>query len=103
MKIRGRATKRGFTRGATEDDYWFGEYHKVLLGSGLRVVIEFTGSELPEQNIPATVKCLWFEREGRRLKLSDVPPILLAESYADYIHIAEAGTFDPQWEDKSAL
>jgi len=66
-------------------------------------VIEFTGSILPEENIPAAVKRLWFESDGRQLKLGDVPPILLAESYADYVHIAEAGGFDPQWDQKSGF
>ena len=32
---------------------------------------------------------------------TDVPPVLLTESYADYVHVAEAGAFDPEWEAKS--
>jgi HEAT repeat protein len=99
--IRGRANKRGYARGQAEDGGWFSEYFKTLPQAGIKVVIEFTGSVVPEEQIPASIKELYFEREGRRLRLGDVPPILLAESYADYVNIAEAGVFDPQWESKS--
>jgi len=99
--IRGRATKRGYSRGAAEDGGWFSEYDKDLPGAGIRVVIEFTGSVVPEELIPAAVESLAFEKKARRIPMSDVPPILLAESYSDYVYIAEAGTFDPDWESKS--
>jgi len=96
--IRGRATKRGYTRGAAEDGAWFGEYVKDLPGAGLQVVIEFTGSYVPEELLAAAVKELGFRRDGRLLPLVDVPKILLAESYADYVYIAEAGAFNEQWK-----
>ena len=99
--IRGRATKRGYVRGAGEDGGWFNYYYKDLPGAGLRVVIEFTGSIVVEEKIPAAVEQLLFQRAERTLPLGDVPPILLAESYADYVYIAEAGAFDPEWEAKS--
>jgi len=101
--IRGRANKRGFNRGQAEDGGWFSEYFKDLPGAKLRVIIEFTGSILPEEQMPAAIKQLVFEQQGRRLTLGDVPPILLAESYADYVYIAEAGAFDPGWESKSGF
>ncbi|MCL2467107.1 MAG: DUF4132 domain-containing protein [Micrococcales bacterium] len=101
--IRGRATKRGYTRGMAEDGGWFCEYSKELPSARIRVVIEFTGSFLPEEQIPAAVRCLTFERAGRQVPLCDVPPILLAECYADYAYVAQAGTFDPDWEAKSAM
>ena len=99
--IRGRATKRGYNRGAAEDGGWFSEYYKDLPGASLRVIIEFTGSILPEEQIPAAVTALVFAKSGRRIPLTEVPPILLAESYADYVHIAEAGTYDKDWQAKS--
>jgi hypothetical protein len=101
--IRGRATKRGYTRGSAEDGGWFCQYLKALPGASITVVVEFTGSVLPEELIPAAVTVLYFEQEGRRLPLADVPPILLAEAYADYVAIAQAGAFDPKWEDKSGF
>ena len=101
--IRGRATKRGYARGSSEDGGWFSEYFKKLPESGLRVVISFTGSILPEELVPAAVEELSFEKDGAALALKDVPPILLAESYADYVNIAEAGVFDPKWRDKAGF
>jgi len=101
--IRARATKRGYTRGMAEDGGWFGEYTKNLPSAKIQVVIEFTGSYVPEEQIPAAVQTLAFHRTSRPIPLAEVPPILLAESYADYVHIAEAGTFDPDWEKKSAF
>ena len=101
--IRGRATKRGFQRGAAEDGGCFYEYYKSLPGARLRVVIEFTGSYMPEEQMAAAVTDLAFERDGRRLPLRDVPKILLAESYADYVFIAQAGVFDKDWESKSGI
>ncbi|MCL2464539.1 MAG: DUF4132 domain-containing protein, partial [Micrococcales bacterium] len=100
--IRGRALKRGYARGEAEDAGWFTCYVKNLPGAGIRVEIEFTGSFLPEQQIAAAVQRLTFTREGRELALADVPPILLAECYADYVDVAQAGAFDPEWEAKSA-
>ena len=99
--IRGRAAKRGYVRGDVVDSGWFGEYYKDLPGAGIRVVLEFTGSIVPEEQFPAAVTLLVFEEAGRRIPLADVPPILLAESYADYVHIAEAGVFDQDWRAKS--
>ncbi|MCL1837908.1 MAG: DUF4132 domain-containing protein [Propionibacteriaceae bacterium] len=100
--IRTRATKRGYSRGYAEDGGWFRDYTKNLPSAEITVIIEFTGSFLPEEQIAAAVERLGFTHKGREMPLSEVPPILLAESYADYAYIAEAGTFDPQWESKSA-
>jgi len=101
--IRGRATKRGFQRGAAEDGGCFFEYYKSLPGAGLRVIIEFTGSYMPEEQMAAAITDLAFEKDGRRLLLRDVPKILLAESYADYVFVAEAGISDKDWKSKSGL
>jgi hypothetical protein len=35
------------------------------------------------------------------VKLSEVPPVLLAEAVADYHKVASIGAFDPQWEQRS--
>jgi hypothetical protein len=100
--IRGRATKRGYSRATAENSGWTDEYTKDMPSAGLRVCLGFTGSGLPEEQFGAAVTTLAFERHGRRLKLAQVPPILLAEAYADYVFVAEAGAFDPKWADKSA-
>jgi hypothetical protein len=100
--IRGRATKRGYSRAPAEDGGWFNHYHKELPGSGVRVEIGFTGSYLPEDQIAAAVTELTFySKTGQRMTLADVPPILLAESHSDYVFVAEAGAFHPQWESRA--
>jgi hypothetical protein len=101
--IRARAKQRGYSRSTDEGGSCFTEYFKELPGAGVRVCLGFTGSFLPELRFGAAVTTLAFERDWRRLRLAEVPPILLAESYADYVFVAEAGTFDPDWEDKSGI
>jgi len=100
--IRGRANKRGYARGEAMDGGWFDTYRRPYTGVGLVALIEFTGSYLPEEQIPAAVTKLSFERtNGRSVALGDVPPILLAESYRDYVYVAEAGAYDPDWKTKA--
>jgi hypothetical protein len=106
--LRGAFAKRGYQRSGAEDGGTFFEYHKEFATSGLLVAIEFTGNTLPEENIPAALKTLTFRRRGthrygyQTLALAEVPPVLLAEAYGDYLAIAAACTgFDPEWEKKS--
>ncbi|MGO1293500.1 MAG: DUF4132 domain-containing protein [Cellulosimicrobium funkei] len=106
FSIRGRATKRGYSRSQAEDAGWFSAYTKAFTSAGIVVQIEFTGSFVPEENIPAAVTALTFERTGRgsgrgTARIADLPPVLVAEAYRDYVAVAEAGSFDPDWERKS--
>ncbi|MFI8523138.1 DUF4132 domain-containing protein [Promicromonospora sukumoe] len=104
--IRGRATKLGYSRSQAEDAGWFSAYTKDYPTLGLTVEIEFTGAFLPEENITAAVQDLVFRRTGTwddrgRLALKDVPKVLLAVSYRDYVNVADGGVFDADWEKKS--
>lgn len=106
FSIRGRATKRGYTRSQAEDAGWFSAYTKSFASAGIVVQIEFTGSFVPEENIPAAITRLTFEgtcRGSRRgtVRIADLPPVLVAEAYRDYVAVAEAGAFDADWEKKS--
>lgn len=106
FSLRGRATKRGYSRSQAEDAGWFSAYTKAFTSAGIVVQIEFTGSFVPEENIPAAVTALTFERTGRgsgrgTARIADLPPVLVAEAYRDYVAVAEAGSFDPDWERKS--
>jgi hypothetical protein len=107
FKIRGRATKLGYARGPTGDGGWFREYVKRFPTTGLQAVIEFTGSALPETNIPAALTRLTFSRENaghisQPIALGEVPAVLLAECWNDYRQIAADGSgFDPGWEKKA--
>lgn len=109
FKLRGAATKLGYERGAAEDGGVFMDYAKRFEGAGVAVVIEFTGSPLPEENIACALRSLKFYRIrkkasywGSSLSLGAVSPVLLSESWNDYHQIAAAGTgFDPAWEKKA--
>lgn len=106
FSIRGRATKRGYARSQSEDGGWFSAYTKAFTSAGIVVQIEFTGSFVPEENIPAAITRLTFEGTGRgsrrgAVRIADLPPVLVAEAYRDYVAVAEAGAFDADWEKKS--
>ena len=110
FKLRGAATKLGFTRGQAEDGGWFYTYEKQFPGLGLTAVLQFSGNGLPEENRTVALTEFSFERKSQHesfgmgragLPLRDVPQVLLAESLADLKLIAGAGTgFDPEWEKK---
>ena len=109
FKIRGRATKLGYTRGPTGDGGWFNEYIKRFPTTGLVAVIEFSGSSLPETQIPAALTTLSFRRDNgtqssSALPLSEIPSVLLTECWNDYRQIAAEGTgYDPEWEKKRLM
>ncbi|MDR1634899.1 MAG: DUF4132 domain-containing protein [Bifidobacteriaceae bacterium] len=102
LKLRSRAASRGYSVGQAEDGGWVSSFTKELPASGLQIAINCTGMPVEAELIAVAVTTLKFwDQAGRALPLSQVPPILLAESYADYVHLAEAGVFDPEWEKKS--
>ncbi|MEJ1127970.1 DUF4132 domain-containing protein [Variovorax sp. CCNWLW225] len=105
--LRGSFAKLGYQRAQAEDGGFFYQYTKEFSSAGVRVAIEFSGNTLPEENVPAALKTLGFEDmktrgySDRALPLSSVPPVLLAEAYADYLAIAQAcAGFDAGWEKK---
>jgi len=77
------------------------------MSAGLAAVVEFTGNGLPEQNVPAALISLSFEkaagpgRYGGTVKLSDVPPVLLSECWNDYRAMAAKAAYDANWEKMS--
>lgn len=105
--IRGAAGKLGYERGPPLDGGFFNEYRKPFGSAGLDAVIEFTGNSLPEENVPAAIVSLKFERHmgpgraGSAMRLGDVPPVLLSECWNDYHAFAAKGAFDKGWEKKS--
>lgn len=109
FKLRGTATKLGFVRGVAEDGGVFTTYDRRYDGAMLVARIEFTGSPLPEENIPTALQGLHFSKlrrgggwHGADIALKNVPPVLLAESWKTLHRIAAAGTgFDPAWEKKA--
>ncbi len=113
FKLRTRATKLGYTRGATGDGGWFHEYVKRFPTTGIRAVVEFTGNPLPEENRTAALLNLSFHREASEsnsgygygssgLLLSEVPAVLLSECWNDFRQMAAEGPgYDADWEKKS--
>lgn len=105
--LRGTFTKLGYQRSQAEDGGFFSQYTKEFGSARVRVVLEFSGNTLPEENVPAALKTLTFEDMGVKtwgenaLPLAKVPPVLLAEAYADYLAVAQAcAGFDAGWEKK---
>jgi hypothetical protein len=105
--LRGAFTKVGYQRSAAEDGGFFCSYFKEFGPARIRTVMEFTGNTLPEENVAAALKRLTFESmSGGRyaqneVGLDKVPPVLLAECYADYHAVAKQCVgFDPDWEKK---
>jgi hypothetical protein len=105
--LRGVFTKLGYQRAAAEDGGFFCQYNKDFTSAGVRVAIEFSGNCLPEENVTVALKSLGFEKlnirsyNQRMMALDDVPPVLLAEAYADYHAVAAACSgFDADWEKK---
>ncbi|MCB1627899.1 MAG: DUF4132 domain-containing protein, partial [Xanthomonadales bacterium] len=104
--FRGAFTKLGYQRAQAEDGGFFYEYGKSFVSAGIRVVIEFTGNTLPEENVAASLKQLCFRALAAGelsdgMPLGEVPPVLLAEAWADYHKVAACGAFDPHWESNS--
>lgn len=112
FQLRGRATKLGWVRGDAEDAGCFALYHKPFRSQRVDAVVEFTGSYLPEEDIPAALRELYFvpikptddsaySWNPNKLKLGKVPPVLVSECYNDVRDMAAEGTgFDPEWEKK---
>jgi hypothetical protein len=108
FKLRGWATKLGYTRGQAQDGGWFLDYHKRFPTLGLEATIEFTGNSLPEENRKVALTVLHFDRvsedaesfgDGAKMSLSEVPPVLLSECWNDVRSIAAEGPgFDASWE-----
>lgn len=108
FKLRGAAARLGYQRGPAQDGGWFLTYEKSYRDAGLLAEIEFTGSPLPEENLPTALQSLSFRKlrgdgaGGGQVALGDVPPVLLAECWRDLHDIAEKGSgFDPEWQKKA--
>jgi HEAT repeat protein len=113
FKLRGKANKLGYVRGDAEDGGCFCTYRKPFPSLEVQAVIGFTGSMLPETDIPAALCDLYFtnikgDREQayswqeNKLALGKVPPVLLSECYNDLKQLAAEGTgYDPEWQKRS--
>jgi hypothetical protein len=109
FELRSMATKLGYVRGQPSDGGTFIEYVKSFDALGIAAFIEFTGSNLPEENRTAALKSLFYtkvkganSRYSPSLPLSKVPAVLLSETWNDLHAMAEAGDgFAEDWEERS--
>ncbi len=99
LTFRGVAEKRGYQR-IMRDGGGCNEYEKCFASHGITATIFHTGSYAVEENNPVALKELRFAKQGHRgaFRLKDVPPVMLAECWADYHAVAAKGAFDPEWE-----
>jgi hypothetical protein len=111
--LRGKATKLGYTRGEAEDAGWFYVYRKLFPGQELQAIIEFSGNFLPEEDRTVALRHLYFchlssdqptpySWYDQKMKLDQIPPVLLVECWNNLRTIAAEGTgYDPEWEKKT--
>ena len=108
FKLRSATTKAGFERGPIEDGGRFHRYLKTFRNASIRAELNFTGSSVPENDIPAAIIGMKFfkvKSESDRwqqtpLTLSAVPAIVLFEAWYDLHDIASVGYFDEDWQKK---
>ena len=97
--------KLGYERDNAEDGGYFYSYYKYFDTLNIYINIEFSGSMLPEENIPAVLYTLYFSNKkgfkDSAIALDKLPKVLLAEGYANYMAVADASNgFDPNWQNK---
>ncbi len=109
FKLRGKGTKLGWIRGDAEDGGCFMVYRKPFPSLELQAILSFTGSMVPESEIPCALDSLYFEplkrdNEGASsysntaMPLGKIPAVLLSEVYNDVKQIAAEGSgYDPEW------
>lgn len=104
FKLRTAATKANYDRGPVEDGAGFHVYAKTFRNAGIRAELEFTGSYVPEDNIPVAItQMVFYKSDGRiqrTLPLGEVPAMVLSEAWNDLHDIASIGAFDADWKKK---
>jgi hypothetical protein len=107
--LRGAAAKFGYQRSQNADGGYFVSYQKFFSGIDCSAFIQFSGTPLPENDVPCALMSLSFVRaidtvRQRTLPLSSIPPVLLSEAWNDFHAIAAAGSgFDPEWSKKALI
>lgn len=97
--LRSLMGKQDYQRGGVYDGGGFSEYQKNHDSLGITTFINFSGSIVPEDERPAVLHDMVFYENRDALLLSNVPKILLAESFAEYTAIAKGTSgFDENWE-----
>lgn len=104
--LRGAFIRSGYERGQPEDGGGFDHYQKTFASLNLVAMIHFTGSYVPEEQLPAALVKLCFvkgtqARSGAgAMRLADVPRLILNECWNDFHDIAAGCAYDPDWKRK---
>lgn len=106
--LRGILSKRGYKRGEAEDGGYFTHYFKDFSSLDLRLIIEFSGNCLPEENLAAALFHIAFVKPDNRgwisedayMKINEVPINLVNEAMLDYEAVAAKATYDENWKTK---
>lgn len=108
FSLRELLSLRGYRIWDTNYEGFFDTYAKTFHALDISVFVEFSGNFMPEDNVPVALKAMyfkhWAEPQGGDyvMPLDLVPPVLLAEAYAEFGNIAAGCTgFDPAWETKA--
>ena len=91
-ELRRAAEARGYAR--SSNIYLYSTFLKDFPDMGLRSVIDFAGAYVPEDEM-TTTGALSLCRGRREVPLDRVPPVLLAECYADYRAVTTVMTATP--------
>jgi hypothetical protein len=99
MTYRGIGQKRGYER-VMGDGGGCNEYVKTFSSHGLIATIHHTGSYAEDENNLVALTGLSFAKGqySGAMKLKDVPPVMLAECWADFHTLASKGAFQDDWE-----
>ncbi|MBL8574990.1 MAG: DUF4132 domain-containing protein [Hyphomicrobiaceae bacterium] len=104
--LRGAFTRRGYERGQPEDAGGFDYYQKTFASLNIVAMIYFTGSYVPEEQLPAALVKLCFVK-GTQVRsgasamlLTAVPRLILNECWNDFHDIAAICAYDPEWKQK---
>lgn len=100
--VRAVARKRGYQRETPDEGPWFFRFTKLFTELGIEVHITISGALIPEQDDDAvSIFELTFVRVDDvsrvPMTIAEVPPVLLRETYRDYLAFAAKGAFDPEW------
>ena len=83
LSLRGRGARLGYDLGPTGDGGYVDHLQRELAAISLTVRIEVEDLRLPVGDVDVRLGTVTFVKEGQRLPLSSVPPVLLSEVKAD--------------------
>ncbi len=94
--IRNVLTKRGYKHDYIEDSECLDCYYKYYSNLNLYTIIQFSGRYISQDNISVERYYLSFRQKRiytkPKIDANNIPPVLLAESFADYMAVANASS-----------